>query len=254
MTPGSVVVGYLDGGTWSACFGLSFRDLLLSDAGGSRRIVRPGGKEVRVPVSTGHVAAGRNRVVRDFLGETDAEWLLMLDTDMGFAPDTVDRLVASADPQDRPVVGALCFAAKRTGEPSALHAEQVAITPTLYEWAADVDGAGFRPVMDYPRDQVVRVAGTGAACLLIHRSALERVADGSFGAEWFDPMPATGPARWFSEDLSFCLRLRDCGIPLHVDTSVKTAHHKGVFFLDEDAFDRQQALVQLAEVHLGARR
>lgn len=252
MTPGTVVVGYLDDGHWSACFGLSYRDLLLHDAGHSRRIIRPGGKEIRIPVGTGQIAAGRNRVVRDFLEQTDGEWLLMVDTDMGFAPDTVDRLVAAADPGERPVVGALCFAACREGEPTPLHGELFSIRPTVYTWASDGTGSGFWPVLNYGRGGLARVDGTGAACLLIHRTALEKVAD-RYGPAWFDPMPADGSARWFSEDLSFCLRLREAGIPLHVDTSVKTAHHKGVLFLDEDAFDRQQALIMLAEVACGSR-
>lgn len=254
MTPGSVVVGYLDGGTWSACFGLSYRDMLLYDASHNRRIIREGGKELRAVSGSGQLGVNRNKVARDFLDGTDAEWLLFIDSDMGFDPDTADRLVAAADPADRPVAGALCFAVKRVeGVRVPHHGELFEIQPTLYEFVELEDEAGFRALVDYPRGELVRVDATGAACLLIHRSVLERVR-AEIGDVWFDSVPTPDGLRQLSEDFSFCMRLRDLGVPLHVDTSVKTAHHKGVFFLDEDAFDRQQALVQLAEVHLGARR
>lgn len=250
---GSVVVGYLDGGQWSACFGLSYRDMLLHDQASTGRIVRPGGKELRQLTGSGGIPTSRNRVTRAFLDETDGEWLFMVDTDMGFAADTAERLVAAADPVGRPVVGALCFALtrdRRTGRPP-LYAERSLIQPTVYEWH-DGDEVGFVPDIEYPRDQLVQAAGTGAACLLLHRDALAKVRAYVGGDAWWDPIthPTGGPngtPRTFSEDLSFCLRLAGAGIPLHVDTSVKTTHEKGGLFLDEETFDQQMALEALSQ-------
>lgn len=242
VIPGSVVVGYCDGGTWAACFGLSYRDLIMHDMLGPQRIVREGGKELRKVAGTMGVAGGRNDIARDFLDATDGEWLWMVDTDMGFAPDTVDRLVESADPQLRPVMGGLCFAIKRQAR-GDLWAERYRIAPTVYEYLDLGDEVGFRPILDYQRDQVVQVAGTGAACLLMHRSALEVVRE-RYGDAWFDPIVhptgAKGRPRTFSEDLSLCIRLASVDIPVHVDTSVKTTHHKGGLFLDETTFDQQR--------------
>lgn len=246
VTPGSVVVGYLDCGQWSACFGLSFRDLCLFDAMSHQRIVRPNGTELRAITGAGGIPTNRNKIARDFLDNTDGEWLFFIDTDMGFTPDTVDRLVASADPIERPVMGGLCFAGlrRKPSGPNPLHAERFLIQPTIYEWV-DVDGElGFRPIIDYKRDAVVETAATGAACLLIHRGALEAVR-ARYGDAWFDPMThptgLKGKPRTFSEDLSFCVRLAACDLPIHVDTSVKTTHEKGFAFLDEGSFDAQRA-------------
>lgn len=249
MTPGSVVVGYLDAGKWSACFGLSYRDLILHDVLGPGRIVRQGGKELRKVAGTMGIAAGRNDIAAEFLDSTDGEWLWMVDTDMGFAPDTVDRLIAAADPTDRPVMGALCFAMKRQAR-ADLWAERFRMAPTVYEYLDLGDEVGFRPVLDYQRDTVLPVAGTGAACLLMHRTALEAVR-GYAGAAWFDPIThptgAKGRPRTFSEDLSFCVRLAAVGLPAHVDTATKTTHEKGGVFLDEGSFDQQQRLADLDE-------
>lgn len=251
VSEGSVVVGYLDDGHWSACFGLSYRDLLLYDSAQNQRIIRPGGKELRAVTGTGQIPVNRNKVCRDFLDNTDGEWLFFVDSDMGFEADAVDRLIEAADPRERPVVGGLCFAAlRRRPEEGQGHAERFVIQPTVYEWIELDDEAGFRPINDYPRGRVVQVAGTGAAFLLIHRSALEQVRV-SGGDAWFEPMKHPtgykGQPRWFSEDLSFCVRLQAAGIPVHVDTSVRTTHEKGSIYLDEDTFDRQQVLARLEE-------
>ncbi len=249
MKPGAVVVGFLDGGQWSACFGLSYRDLCLYDVVNSQRIVREGGRELRNLCGTGGIPQGRNKIAREFLDSTDGEWLFMIDTDMGFASDTVDRLVASADPEERPVMGGLCFAGLRQ-RPGDLYAERFLVQPTVYEYVELEDEVGFRPIPDYKRDEVVQVAGTGAACLLVHRTALEKVR-ARYGNAWFDtithPTGLKGGPRTFSEDLSFCVRLQSVDIPVHVNTSVKTCHEKGGIFLDEEAFDRQQVMAALDE-------
>jgi len=246
---GSVVVGFLDDGHWSACFGLSYRDLCLHDIVNSQRIIREGGKELRQLCGTGGIAEGRNEVARSFLDNTDAEWLWFIDTDMGFAPDTVDRLAHVADRYKRPVMGGLCFAQRRTGR-GEFYAEQFGIIPTCYAYAELADELGFIPMPDYGRDQVIQVAATGAACLLIHRRALGLVR-AKYGDAWFDPIThptgLRGGRRVFSEDLSFCVRLQACDVDVHVDTSVKTCHEKGGIYLDEAAFDRQQAAARQPE-------
>ncbi|GGN40526.1 hypothetical protein FHR83_007017 [Actinoplanes campanulatus] len=244
FTEGTVIVGFLDPGAWSACFGLSYRDLCLYDAASSQRIVRPGGKELRAVTGAGGIAVNRNKVARDFLDNTDGEWLWFVDSDMGFAPETVDQLVKSADPALRPVMGALCFAAlrRKPAEVRTLYAERFLIQPTVYEYVETDGEVGFRPIIDYPRDQVMPVAGTGAACLLIHRSALE-VVRARYGDAWFDPIVhptgLKGRPRTFSEDLSFCIRLQAVDLPVHVDTAVKTTHEKGFIYLDEETFEAQ---------------
>lgn len=242
VTPGSVVVGFLDPGIWSACFGLSYRDLVLADALGPKRIIRKGGMELRKIAGSGAIASGRNEVVLKFLDSTDGEWLWMVDTDMGFAADVVERLMKAADPVAKPVVGGLAFCLRGDGH-GPLYSERFMIAPTLYSYADTGDEIGFRNVAAYPVDEVVPVSGTGAACLLMHRGALETVRKQQ-GEIWFNPITHPtgdhGRPRTFSEDLSFCVRLAKANIPVHVDTSAKTTHHKGGIFLDEETYDRQQ--------------
>ncbi|ROP36283.1 hypothetical protein [Saccharothrix texasensis] len=239
FVPGSVVVGYLDPGTWSAVFGLSYRDLLMADLVGPQRIVRESGRELRAVTGSGGIPGSRNQVAREFLDSTDAEWLFMVDSDMGFGPDVVERLVAAADPAERPVVGGLCFALKRSGR-GEFGAERFRIQPTLFEFRDLGDEVGFAPMLDYPRDQLVPVGGTGAACLLIHRVAVAAVRE-RYGDAWFDPITHPtgdhGKPRTFSEDLSFCVRLAAVGVQPYVHTGVRTTHDKHGVFLDEDTYE-----------------
>jgi len=251
MTDGSVVAGFLDSGTWSACFGLSYRDLLLRDAMGSGRIVRESGRELRAVTGAGGIPSSRNKVCRDFLDNTDGEWLWFIDTDMGFAPDTVDWLVESAVAHNVGIMGALCFAGLRRRPPEGhtLYAERFLVQPTVYEWvevrdeSGEIDEVGFRPIVDYKRDSVIEVAATGAACVLIHRGVLAAIRE-AVGPTWFDPLAIPngykGQRRTFSEDMSFCLRAKQLGYPIMVDTAVKTTHEKGFIYLDEETFDAQQ--------------
>ena len=250
MTPGSVVVGYLDDGGWRACFGLSYRDLIMHDVLNSGRIVRENGRELRQVCGTGGIVAGRNRVAKDFLDNTDGEYLFFVDTDMGFAADTVDRLVKACDRISSPVVGGLCFKLSRKRDRGDYYAERYSIAPTIYEYLELDDEVGFRPMADYPRDSMTKCAGTGAACIIIHRNALVKLRK-AYGDVWFDPITHPlgykGQPRTFSEDLSFCVRCHAQDLPVYVHTGIKTCHDKHGVFLDEAAYDAQRAVRETVE-------
>ena len=239
---GTVTPGFLDPGHWSACFGLSYTDLILRDTMTSQRIVREGGGHLRVLCQSGGIPAARNDVVKRFLDATNSEYLWFIDTDMGFEANTVDRLVATAETTDARVVGGLAFALQRRAPvKGSMYGEKFGIKPTLYSYH-EIDGEqGFRPIPNYERDSLVQVDATGAACLLIGRDVLEEVRR-KYGDTWFDPVTLPhgnkGEPRTFSEDLSFCFRLMACDIPVFVNTSIKTTHEKGGLFLDEPTYDR----------------
>lgn len=255
--PGSVVPGFVDGNEWAACFGLSWAELLLRDQAGRQRIIRENGQYVRKVAGTMGVAAGRNEIAAHFLHHTDAEWLWMVDTDMGFAPDTVDRMIESAEANSVPVLGALCFAQKldpdvRQGD---LHAARYRIAPTLYAYLERPNGErGFQSITKYQRNAFQKVAGTGAACLLIHREALEAVGRDPFMPVTDPEAGGNGTPRTFSEDLSFCIRVQAAGLEMGVNTAIKTTHYKGGIFLDETTFAMQQETLIQARGHAIARQ
>lgn len=243
MKPGLVSVGYLHPGHWSACFGKSLIDLFVHDLCGPGRIMSHPFGEMGKECGSGGIVAGRNHLARIFLDESEAEWLFMVDSDMGFAADTVDRLVGTADRVERPIVGGLCFAQKSAGR-GAFYAQRYRPTPTLYRLAETDEDSGFVPMFDYPRDEVVQVDATGAACVLIHRDALARIR-AEHGDLWFDPIrkPKSPIPASFGEDMSFCLRALAVELPIHVHTGVKTTHDKGGVFFDEETYDLSRKVV-----------
>lgn len=242
MKPGTVIPSFVDGGEWSACFGLSWTDLCLYDQVNSQRIIREGGQFLRTVAGTMGVASARNEIVRNFLG-ADAEWLFMVDTDMGFEADTVDRLVDSAVANGVLALGALAFCQKAERRPeTSLHARRLRLQPTLYGFVSLQDEKGFVSIENYEPNRFQLVDGTGAACLLVHRTALAALPEDPFRPVLAANCLPGGKAREFSEDLSFCARLADAGIAIGVDTSIKTTHHKGGIYLDEDTYRAQRAL------------
>lgn len=205
----------------------SLMNMLLYDVANNARLANGG--YVGVRYGTGGISEARNKAAAQFL-TTDHPWMFWIDTDMGFEPDTVDRLLDAADPVERPVVGGLCFA-QRELMLDSMGGFVTIPQPTIYDWReADSGEAGFVPRMTYERNQLVRAAGTGSACLLIHRSVLERLPAG----EWYQPL--WNGRQILSEDLSFCVRLAQADIPLWVDTRVKTTHLKPTW-VGEATFD-----------------
>ena len=231
-----VCVGYLHPGTYAACFAESLLALMVADLSGPQRTAHAHGKLASL-TGAGGIVASRNKLAKVLLDEAAADWLLMIDSDMGFGHDLLERLMAAADAETRPVVGALCFARKRDGAAS-FGGLRFRATPTLYSFVDDGDRPGFLPMFDYPPDQLVPVAATGAACVLIHRSALVKVRE-AHGDVWFDEITHPSGVR-FSEDLSFCVRLAAADVPIHVHTGIKTTHDKGSLFLDEAYYIAQE--------------
>jgi len=214
-----------DGREVSHSFMVSMMRLDRHDRANDRRLLDAGMTHARV--ASGGIAGGRNDLTRHFLA-SDATWLWMVDSDMGFAPDTLDRLLASLSghPGASYAVGALCFS-WRPEEPDGMGGYRFRPRPTIFGW----DGVGFRAVDHYTPNAVIKVGGTGAACLLIHRTVMEAI-ESAYAEEWWTPVRYPN-GDFLSEDLSFCYRAGQQGYPIFVDTSIKTTHAKTLYVSEE---------------------
>jgi hypothetical protein len=174
----------------------------------------------------GLLTRSRNLLVKTFLDQTDAAWLLMMDSDERLELDTWDKLINGAHDKDRPVLSALVFAAFFDDDVS------LRPIPTIYR---DLPGSGLQAMDDYPIDQIIKVDAVGTGCLLIHRSILLELQEKSTenqGKDWSWFVDGAIAGRWFGEDLLFCKRLASLNIPIHAHTGAICAHNK-TFWLDQ---------------------
>lgn len=220
---GRVQLAYLHSGKVSHSFHESMMRMVAYDAANEQRIVSTEGP-YQILTGSVDIPSNRNLGTQRFLDETDHEWLMWIDTDMGFLPDSVDCLIDAADAEHRPIVGGLCFSVRAIAY-DGFGGARTGIRPTLFMPAVNSEGVhGFQNWPYYSPGEIKQVAGTGAAFLLIHRSALERVRE-KFGDDWWT-MTRYENGQFLSEDLSFCARAGQLSIPVYVHTGVKTTHHK----------------------------
>jgi len=217
----------------------SFRELLQRDAALHRWVMGVFDRE-----SSANVAHGRCAIVQDFLAHPrKPQWLLLIDDDMTFGADLLDKLLAAADPKERPLVGGLCFGVRPVKGPDGREhfnecgGSPLELFPTIY--VLD-DERKMHHVVGYPLDSVIAAHSTGAACLLIHRSVLadERWKADGHPLPWFRESVMDGTP--VSEDQFFCLKAGALGYPLHIHTGARTGHVK-VFIADEDLFLAQRS-------------
>lgn len=222
---GQVCFGYVCGSTVDAAFFGCVVRLLREDRG----------RQIGSTIGASHtsiVAAGRNDVVRAFLAQEGpgSEWLLMVDTDMTFAPDLVEKMLATAAAENAKVVSSIAVA--RRG---------LQLVPNAFSlrFAEDGTPTGCQPIPYIPAGPC-EVDAAGAACMLIHRSVLEAVGK-KFGGSWFAfkefrHVDGKGMETFFDagEDIVFCLRARAVGEPIVVDPSVRLGHVKSQVLVLED--------------------
>lgn len=174
-----------------------------------------------------YIPMARNEVVETFLTQRFAHWLLFLDNDMIFPADTIDTLLALADPEKVPILGGLYLTPLQPDSKNKQHLEYL---PT---WTHAGDGGGERAVvMSVNFDEpLMQLHTCGMGCTLIHRSVLE-VMQEAYSHDpwkWFDhdrvQVGDREPER-LGEDLTFCTRARDLGFTVWGTPSVRCGHIK----------------------------
>jgi hypothetical protein len=226
-----VTVAYVHSDQVAYSWHHSMVEMVGYDMAHEGRIIRGG--YIAMRCGAAGLVEARNKTVEEFLGSRDADWLLWLDTDMGFPPDTADRLLGAADAAERPIVGALCFTQRET-EPDGMGGWRCTAVPTVFDWAhAEKGQEGFAVRWDYPLNSLARCAGTGSACILIHRSVFARIA-AEYGPVWYDMAPNPTTGQLIGEDLSFCARAGALGVPVHVLTGLAASHMKRVWLGESD--------------------
>lgn len=173
-------------------------------------------------VSSGGIHKARNCLAWEFLTKTDADYYFSVDSDIGFEPGHLDRLVSHGVGV---VGGPYCH--KKPG----------------LEWSARaLDGK----VPD-PATGLQELVAHGTGFMLIKREVFEKIRDtrpelahvedwsenrGSTRWDFFQEGVVTEPGYYdqptfLSEDFYFCKNAREAGYPIYVDTTFHVMHWDG---------------------------
>lgn len=132
------------------------------------------------------------------------DYVLWLDSDMVFKPDTLIRMMDTLQKNDLDILTGLCF---RRVPP---------YTPTLFD-KLEMDGKNcIHTEFDEIPEELFEVGGCGFAAVLMKTDVFLDVS-AKFGA-MFTPIGSNG------EDASFCMRARECGYKIYCDPKIVIGH------------------------------
>ena len=196
-------------------------------------------KEVKfTPIARQAIDVARNLLV----GWLKEDWLLMMDDDMSFPPETLERLLS----WDKPIVSGVYFQ-------SRTHP-----IPHIYQYSEVKDGKYFyrslkKEVAEYlykhkdmlqdqpcavtlPREEaLIECDGVGGGCLLIHKSVFEKLEHPYFKCVI---------GQHAGEDFYFCRNAQQAGFKIYADMGVLCGH----FFQVERGFQQFMAYVSNGEI------
>jgi GT2 family glycosyltransferase len=146
-------------------------------------------------------------VARDKLAEQalalETDYILWLDSDMVFGPELLHDLMRA----DRDFVTGLYFRRRPPFTPVLYSKIRYGMTPEEFV---------HEEYEDYPKDSVFEIDACGFGAVLMKTSIIRDV-QREFGYLF-------APMKGFGEDISFCIRAKQCGYKLFCDSSVKLGH------------------------------
>jgi len=176
------------------------------------------------------IGGQRNSLVRYFLRNTEAEWLLQVDDDVVYVGDG-DPFVGMqqlANEEGADIITGVCPLSKYPHNPNVYlytrsdaslglpDAKGVHRTPDGTEVDPSRSGR-FMPISEFTTNSVMKVDGCGGAFLMVRRSLYEQM-----------PEPWFAWAEGMGEDLYFAHKARQAGHTILADFRIKLGHIKPV--------------------------
>lgn len=187
--------------------------------------LKSGSEPVKYGISRSSLIYDARNALAQTAIEAGAERVLWLDSDMIFQPDILQRLSADMD-EGREIVSALYFTRKNP------------IGPVVYKetgYSGEEDGKLIpfaEKYVDYPRDDIFTCAGFGFGACMVSVDLIREVFD-KHGAP-FAPSPG------FGEDLAFCRRVEEMGVPMYCDSRIKCGHVAHTIVTEESYLNGQK--------------
>lgn len=181
------------------------------------------------------IYTARNVIAKNAV-EAGFDYVLWIDSDMVFPSDTLKRLLEDMDGRD--YVSGLCFSRKKNSAPCIQSNLTWEVEDGQVLTSADV-------LIDYPRDALFEVAGSGFACVMTSRFLLSKMVE-LYGAPFY-------PLMGMGEDMTFCFRARQAGFKMYCDSRVKIGHI-GTKVYNEDGYLFERSVMKQYELRRKAIR
>lgn len=155
----------------------------------------------------------RNNLVYRFLLYTSSDWLMMLDTDLSFEYDILDRLLELANEQNAKICSGWYNVRINVRG-------QLVPLPLIHKFE-DNDRSRIIQITD-DSPVAIKADGVGAGMLLIHREVLEKIRDlGEYPFKFTHNNFQT-----ITEDMHFCKLVKQLGYQIYVHRDVHALHYK----------------------------
>lgn len=218
-------------------------------------------------VSTSVVHWSRNAALSQLLKSfRPFDYVLFMDDDIGVPPDALIRLLShKAD-----IVAGACTVRQDPPLPNFRTYDPTTYTyTTCFEWG---------------QDRLIAAGAVGTGLMLISMEALKKIGEYYINCKyeekfygltgdlldklqtrrqeearmtadfwWFEFLKNPLGKGEYGEDVSFCFKARECGIPVYVDTSVKPLHWGEYGYSLDDYLEHANLSMMSDEVSLGQR-
>lgn len=191
-------------GTMKTMVCIPCMDLIQTDFVKSLIRMAPKGEIIYAFEEGSLVYKSRNELAEQAVAN-NTDYTLWLDSDMVF-PDTL-LIDLMEDMKGRDMVTGVCHMRREPYKPCIWKKLKKGLTPEENQ----IEGYD-----EYPRDGIFEVDGCGFACVMVRTSVIKTVIDRYHEA--FAPLPGYG------EDISFCIRARNCGFNIHCDPKIQIGH------------------------------
>lgn len=146
--------------------------------------------------------------------EEEFDYVLWLDSDMTFKPDLLKRLMMN----DKPVCAGLYFTRRPPYQPAYWHKIRM----------GTVEERETVRMVDVPKDELVEIDACGFAAVLTKVDVLSDVYNRY--STMFSPFVGYG------EDISFCIRAKNCGYSIWMDSKIPVGH-KGMTIITQESYE-----------------
>ena len=174
-----------------------------------------------------------------------AEWMFLMDVDQLFQVNTIPKLLESCKKYDAKIMSVQYQIGKMPYAHVAGWLKEIQYKGQTEYKFVNSKGDAWKGTYAPLGEGVVEVDWVGSGGLLIHKDVVEAIGWAPFRDVWNEQ----GGVRDLGHDVNFCLRAKEKGFKVYVDTDVVSAHGKFVYSdkLTAEAFHESGMMGKLME-------